>query len=236
MENAIPPTLQPGEKIHYPIFHDECCVHANGQCAYVWAREGEQPLRDKSRGCIVHISNFVIEHSGRLVLWEFEREAQDKLPQQPEPPAPPTTDVISEDLISDSILVSGPSTSGITAHSEPWPVPTPSKHQTKKTTNTKPKKPKKTKAPKPKKVKRVVATRRTLAKPNDWVPPLPPAPFESYRILSYDARQIIYPGVNHDPWWDMPQLIAQVSQIRLHVDYISLTNDHRPSKPSRFLM
>jgi hypothetical protein len=28
--------------------------------------------------------------------------------------------------------------------------------------------------------------------------------------MYYNARQIIYPGTNHDPWWDMPQLIAQV--------------------------
>ncbi|KAJ7111417.1 hypothetical protein C8R44DRAFT_528714, partial [Mycena epipterygia] len=25
-----------------------------------------------------------------------------------------------------------------------------------------------------------------------------------------DARRIIYPGANYDPWWDMPQLIVQV--------------------------
>jgi hypothetical protein len=42
------------------------------------------------------------------------------------------------------------------------------------------------------------------------VPPPPPAPFTSYRIPSFDAQRIIYPGANHDPWWDMPQLIAQV--------------------------
>jgi len=50
-------------------------------------REGEQPLRDKSRGCIVHISDFIIEHSGWLVLWEFLQEEQLKLPKQPAPPA-----------------------------------------------------------------------------------------------------------------------------------------------------
>lgn len=50
MENVVPPLLNDGEKIHYPIFHNECCVHANDMCSYVWAREGEQPLRNKSRG------------------------------------------------------------------------------------------------------------------------------------------------------------------------------------------
>ena len=32
-----------------------------------------------------------------------------------------------------------------------------------------------------------------------------------YPLPSFDARQIIYPGANRDVWWDMPQLIAQVS-------------------------
>lgn len=50
---------------------------------------------------------------------------------------------------------------------------------------------------------------RTYAE-NDWVPPPPPAPFTAYQIPSFDARRIIYPGANYDPWWDMPQLIAQV--------------------------
>ncbi|KAI0245283.1 hypothetical protein BJV78DRAFT_1158807 [Lactifluus subvellereus] len=49
---------------------------------------------------------------------------------------------------------------------------------------------------------------RTLSKPKGWVPP-PPTPFTSYRISSFDAHRIIYQGANHDPWWDMPQLIAQ---------------------------
>ncbi|CAK5264192.1 unnamed protein product, partial [Mycena citricolor] len=31
-----------------------------------------------------------------------------------------------------------------------------------------------------------------------------------YRCRSFDARRIIYPGANYEPWWDMPQLIAQV--------------------------
>ncbi|KAJ6467260.1 hypothetical protein C8R45DRAFT_938619 [Mycena sanguinolenta] len=31
----------------------------------------------------------------------------------------------------------------------------------------------------------------------------------SYRLPKLDAREIIYPGAKHDPWWDMPQLIKQ---------------------------
>jgi hypothetical protein len=57
----------------------------------------------------------------------------------------------------------------------------------------------------------VVASVRSYTElENKWVPPLPPAPFTAYRLSSYDARRIIHPGANGDPWWDMPQLISQV--------------------------
>ena len=36
METAVLPNLKPGEKIHYLIFYDECCIHAHNQCTYVW--------------------------------------------------------------------------------------------------------------------------------------------------------------------------------------------------------
>jgi hypothetical protein len=32
-----------------------------------------------------------------------------------------------------------------------------------------------------------------------------------YRLSSFDAQEIIYPGSSYDSWWDMPQLISQVS-------------------------
>lgn len=55
-----------------------------------------------------------------------------------------------------------------------------------------------------------VATDRTTAAADDWTPPPPPAPHTRYRLSTYDARQIIYPGAGHDPYWDMPQLLVQV--------------------------
>jgi hypothetical protein len=81
----------------------------------------------------------------------------------------------------------------------------------KKTKSQKQKEPKK-KEPKKKANKKPVATARTLAAAveDEWVPPPPPAPFSSYRLSSFDARCIVYPGANYDPWWDMPQLISQV--------------------------
>jgi hypothetical protein len=86
MDQVIPPVLKPGEKIHYCIFHDETCIHANDQCTCVWQREGEQPLRDKSRGRINHISDYIIEHCGRLCLSSTEIALQMSLPEEPLPP------------------------------------------------------------------------------------------------------------------------------------------------------
>jgi hypothetical protein len=148
METAIPPKLKPGEKIHYPIFHNECCVHANDQCSYVWMREGEQPLRDKSRGRIVHISDFVIEHSGRLVLWEFLREEQLKLPKQPTPPAPVAT---------------------VSTSAAPTPVPSISGSTSAAKGKGRGSRRKVPAQPKPK-----PADRRTLDQTNNWIPPPPP--------------------------------------------------------------
>jgi hypothetical protein len=219
MEIPIPPVLKPCERIHYPIFHDECCVHANDQCTFVWAREGEPPLRNKSRGRIVHVSDFIIEHCGRLVLWQFEQEAQEKLPKAPLRPVPvvaivtptaaPSTPTSTENLTSPATAPS--SLANLAINSGPI-IPAAKKAAPKK------------KAPSKKKAaaKNVPATRRTLEHADAWVPPPPPAPFTSYQIPSFDARRIIYPGANYDPWWDMPQLIAQVNNF---TSFVSKTAD-----------
>jgi hypothetical protein len=36
---------------------------------------------------------------------------------------------------------------------------------------------------------------------------------KSQQLRTTDARKIIYPGKNHDKWWDMPQLLEQVRNI-----------------------
>ncbi|KAJ6498232.1 hypothetical protein DFH09DRAFT_336542 [Mycena vulgaris] len=83
----IAPVLQDGEKIHYPIAHDECCVHANDQANFEWIRDGEQPLRQKSRGRLVHVSSFILEHCGVLSLTPEEIAIQLTLPKEPLPPS-----------------------------------------------------------------------------------------------------------------------------------------------------
>jgi hypothetical protein len=136
-------------------------------------KPGEQPLRDKSRGRVIHVSDFILERDGRLVLTDEEREAQAKLPVRPSPPS-----------------------------STPNPPPA----ELQQDPNTKKSRKKKAADPaaKPSQVRSFTELE------DEWKPPPPPAPFTSYRLNTFDARKIIYPGANHDPWWDMPQLIAQV--------------------------
>ena len=64
----IMPELQEGERRIIIQYHDESCFHANDEARNLWLREGEQPLRKKSRGRLIHVSDFINEEDGRLVL------------------------------------------------------------------------------------------------------------------------------------------------------------------------
>lgn len=198
-------------------------------------QDGEQQLRGKSRGRIVHCSEFIYEHGcGYLTLSEEEVTAQMKLPVAPSPPPPPdapgtilsdTPTAVSVDACATNI-VSGDVHAVVSAHahasiSSNTPAvlseaPTArgigmiagdiqstlagTKRAPKAKTIAKPRAPKK-------------ASNTMMTSPEgrilveDWVPPPPPAPHKSYRLQSFDARRMIYPGANYDPWWDMPQLI-----------------------------
>jgi hypothetical protein len=78
----IPPKLKPGDIIYYTIFHDESTVHANEQSHFVWETDDQHELRQKSRGRLIHISDFIIEHCRRLVLTPV-RGAAPKAATQP---------------------------------------------------------------------------------------------------------------------------------------------------------
>ncbi|EJD54935.1 hypothetical protein AURDEDRAFT_155172 [Auricularia subglabra TFB-10046 SS5] len=73
-------TLKPGEKELVVIFHDESSFHANDQQQSLWLKKDQQVLRSKSRGRIVHVSDFIVEETGRLVLNDAQKAAQAKLP------------------------------------------------------------------------------------------------------------------------------------------------------------
>lgn len=209
MDEITPPVLQPGKNIHYCIFHNETCVHANDQCNCTRQREGEQPLCDKSWDRINHCSDYIIEPSGRLCLSEDEIKIQLTLPKEPLPP---------------SMVIL-----------EPVPPLTPDPPRLTKTGKISKAKPKKIK--KKPAAKEPVATHRPLKNPNAWVPPPPPAPFTLYQLPCFDAHQMIYPGANYDPWWDMPWLIAQVctSQIKF-VEATNSCDQFRQKMHSRYLI
>lgn len=68
----IEPQLGPGEQLHVPIMHDESIVRANELRRRVYVRDGKMPLRKKGQGRAVHISDFIVEQTGRLALSESE--------------------------------------------------------------------------------------------------------------------------------------------------------------------
>jgi len=191
-----PPTLKPGEKECHVIAHDEVCFHANDLSRTEWVAGKEQPLRQKGPcGRIVHVSDFIIERAGRLCLTASEREAQMKLPCAP--------DVERTDLAEPLKLTETPGPA--TTPNAPTIAKT---EETKKATKRgvkKEQKKKETQLDKPSKPTGTPAKGQTFAENSNW------NPCTLSRLPSFDARRIIYPGANGDPWWDMSQLIAQVS-------------------------
>jgi len=87
----VEPNLPPGVREIKPYYHDECCFHVNDNTKDAWyvlspylrpgynlqlkflcfhfrLRPGEQLLRKKGRGRIIHVSDFINEEHGRLTL------------------------------------------------------------------------------------------------------------------------------------------------------------------------
>ncbi|KAF7320910.1 hypothetical protein HMN09_00177700 [Mycena chlorophos] len=175
----IAPKLNPGQKARYPIYHDETTLHANDQARITWERVDDHELRSKSRGRLIHESGFIIEHSGWLRLTDDEIRREELFPKRPLSPA--------EQALEDARKVAEAAAEAEKLRSG---------------------KGKGRKRAAPKEPVSQPATDRTTVGV-DWVPPPPPAPFTRYRCDVYAANKTIYPGAGHDPWWDMPQLIAQ---------------------------
>lgn len=64
----IAPTLEPAQKEIITQFQDESCFHANEVTGSAWLRDSEQPLRNKSRDRLIHVSDFVNCEDGRLLV------------------------------------------------------------------------------------------------------------------------------------------------------------------------
>jgi len=60
----IMPELEEGQRRIIAEYHDESCFHANDEAQNLWLRPGEQPLRKKSRGRLIHVSDFINEEDG----------------------------------------------------------------------------------------------------------------------------------------------------------------------------
>ena len=77
----IEPDLCTGEKLHVPIPHDESIFHSNDLRHRVWVREGKMPLCKKGQGQAIHVSDFIVEQTGRLKLSEEQLHENGMLPQ-----------------------------------------------------------------------------------------------------------------------------------------------------------
>ncbi|KDQ65239.1 hypothetical protein JAAARDRAFT_53079 [Jaapia argillacea MUCL 33604] len=69
----IKPVLRPGKRLHIPIFHDESIFHVNDLCHRVWVKDGKMPLHKKGQGWAIHVSDFILEQTGQLVMSESQR-------------------------------------------------------------------------------------------------------------------------------------------------------------------
>ncbi|KAF8581939.1 hypothetical protein K439DRAFT_1647755 [Ramaria rubella] len=76
----IEPTLGPVDRLHVPVYHDESICQSNELWRRVWVQNGRMLLRKKGEGHAIHISDFIVEHTGRIVLNEEQRQIDDKLP------------------------------------------------------------------------------------------------------------------------------------------------------------
>jgi hypothetical protein len=65
----VEPKLKPGEKELIPLFHNECCFHANDEKNYAWlnVQEGQTVLRKKGRGHLIHVSDFLNPECGCII-------------------------------------------------------------------------------------------------------------------------------------------------------------------------
>jgi hypothetical protein len=82
MMTNVKPILGPGEKEIILVTHDECIFYSNDGKRGVWAPDGELPLRSKSNGRALMISDFITEACGRLRLTAEEIEANPHIPEE----------------------------------------------------------------------------------------------------------------------------------------------------------
>lgn len=70
----VEPELPPGVRKIIIYFHDEACFHALDYQRSAWLGAGQMVMQKKSRGRLIHVSDFITPETGRLV--ERNQEGQ----------------------------------------------------------------------------------------------------------------------------------------------------------------
>jgi hypothetical protein len=76
--DIIWPNLQNGEKSLIFVTHDESIFHAFDGQGRQWLLAGEQPLRKKGVGLVLHVSDFLTDVCGRLTLMDDDVVTNDE--------------------------------------------------------------------------------------------------------------------------------------------------------------
>jgi hypothetical protein len=77
------------------IFHDESTIHAKERPKSAWLLPGSNEIRSKNTGQLIHISNFILETTGRLKLTNEEYlQSQSQLDHSKRPTCPDAAKVI----------------------------------------------------------------------------------------------------------------------------------------------
>jgi hypothetical protein len=81
----VKPHLKHDERRVIMVAHDECCFHANDRASSIWIREDEQVLKQKSRGAVIHVSDFICADSptGRISMNTDEKESDARVIIEP---------------------------------------------------------------------------------------------------------------------------------------------------------
>jgi len=59
----VEPQLEPGERLHVPVLHDETIYRSNELRHQVYVCGGNMPLRKKGQGHAIHVSDFIVEQT-----------------------------------------------------------------------------------------------------------------------------------------------------------------------------
>ena len=70
-----PDDLHPGEPPIVAVSQDECALHSNDDVSYEWCEGSNMSLKQKSRGSLLMVSEFLSEYKGRLRCTLAEAEA-----------------------------------------------------------------------------------------------------------------------------------------------------------------